>query len=456
MNNLTIKKMRQLFTEKKLSPLEVFEEYLARIEKHTDSHIFIAINADQARKQAQIATQRYQLGEAHGLLEGIPVAYKDNIYTKNLRTTSGSLIEERFVPDSDAPAVRSMQEAGAINLGKLNLHEYAFGMTSQNPFYGAVQNPWNRSYTPAGSSGGSAAALAADLAMATLGTDTGGSIRVPAAACGVIGLKATRNLIPSSGTRPISWSLDHVGPLTKTVEDMAVVLETLTGNAYSRDLQHPMRGLRVGVPKQFFFDYTHAGVKASYEAALKNLEQLGAVLIEVDVPMMGADIAALFVLAISEGATVHEQRLKEHKDKFGADVIAALTAVEHFSPMDYIKALQRQAELTQQMSELLEYIDVLATPTMAFPVQKIGINEVEVNEQLQDFFTVTTHNSAPFNLTGHPAISLPCGLLERNLPVGLQLVAANYKERLLLQIAYAYETAFLSDFYVERSKLRFV
>lgn len=452
MKNLTIAQMRQLFLEKKLSPLEIAEDYLARIEKHTDSNIYITVNADQARKQAQIATQRYQLGEAQGLLEGIPVAYKDNIYTKGLRTTSGSLVEEHFVPDSDAPAVRSMQHAGAINLGKLNLHEYAFGMTSQNPFYGAVQNPWNRSYTPAGSSGGSAAALAADLAMVTLGTDTGGSIRVPAAACGVIGLKATRNLIPSTGIRPISSSLDHVGPLTKTVEDMALVLEVLTGNAYSSNLQHPMKGLRVGVPKQFFFDYTHAGVKASYEAALKNLEALGAVLIEVDVPVMSADIGALFALAISEGATVHEQRLKEYKDKFGADVIAALTAVEQFSSIDYIKALQRQAELTQQMDQLFEYIDVLATPAMACPVQEIGVNEVEINGQLQDFFTVTAHNPAPFNLSGHPAISIPCGLVEPNLPVGLQLATGNYKERLLLQVASAYETAFLSDFYAKRSE----
>lgn len=456
MKNLNIAKMRRLFIEKKLSPTDIIENYLARIEKHTDSNIYITINAEQARKQAQIATQRYQLGEAQGLLEGIPVAYKDNLYTKGLRTTSGSLIEEQFVPESDASAVRKMQQAGAVNLGKLNMHEYAFGMTSQNPFYGAVQNPWNRSYTPGGSSGGSAAALAADLAMVTLGTDTGGSIRVPAAACGVIGLKATRNLISSTGIRPISWSLDHVGPLTKTVEDMAIVLEVLTGNDYANHLQQPMKGLRVGVPKQFFFDCTQASVKASYDVALKNLEALGATLIEVDVPVMDADIAVLFALAISEGATVHEKRLSTHKDKFGIDVIVALTAVEQFSSIDYIKALQRQKELTQQMSQLFEYIDVLATPAMAVPVQKIGVNEVEVNGQLQDFFTVTAHNPAPFNLTGHPAISIPCGLVEHNIPVGLQLVAGNYKERLLLQVAHAYEAAYLLEFYQKRQQLGFI
>lgn len=455
MSNWTLRQLRELYLTKKLSPTEVTEEYLKRIEKHGDANIFITLNAEQARKQAAIATQRYMAGEASGLLEGIPVAYKDNIFTKGLRSTAGSLIEKDYVPHYDAPAVAQMQQAGAIHLGKLNMHEYAFGITSQNPFYGAVQNPWNRSYSPGGSSGGSGAALAADLAVLTLGTDTGGSIRIPAAACGVVGLKATRDLISGQGTRPISATLDHVGPLAKNVADIAVSLEVFTRKPYLLHLKHSLKGLRVGVPKNYFWTQKDPKVDAAYQQALLHLQALGAVLIEVEVPYTEADAGVVFALAICEGAAEHAERLPQFREQYGADVLGALSAAENFTVVDYIKSRERQAELTLQFEALLQEVDVLATPTTPITAQTIGVNELELAGQTYDLFGLMVHNCAPFNVTGHPALSLPCGQGDHSLPIGLQLVAAYHQEHVLLQVGHAYEQHYLTDFYAARASVAF-
>lgn len=453
MQHLDLLTMRQLFLQKKLSPTEVVEDYLVRIEKNASSNIYITVNAEQAKRQAEIATQRYFWQESTGVLDGIPVAYKDNLFTKGIPSTAGSIIEKDHIPEENAPAVEIMQQAGAVNLGKLNMHEYAFGITSNNPFFGAVQNPWNKAYTPGGSSGGSGAALAADLAVVTLGTDTGGSIRIPAAACGVIGFKTTKGHISGEGARPISSSLDQVGPLTKTVSDMALMLELYDQQSYVAGLQRDLKGIRVGVPTSFFLDYLEPQTRACYEQSLQQLQDLGAVLVDVDVPVTPHDIGTLFTLAICEGAAVHAERLKAYPELFGADVKQALSAASQFSPVDYIRALEQQVALTQKFNALFLGVDLLATPTVGFATQKIGVDVVSLNGVEHDLFSATTHTCAPFNLTGHPAISIPCGIVENNLPVGLQLVGAHHSERLILQMAYAYEQAYLGDLYQQRQQL---
>lgn len=447
--------LRQLFLQKKLSPSEVVEDYLKRIEKHAAANIYITVNAEQARRQAQIATQRYYAQESTGVLDGIPVAYKDNLFTKGLRTTSGSSIEQDFVPTINAPAIERMQQAGAVNLGKLNMHEYAFGITSNNPTYGPVKNPWNLAYTPGGSSGGSGAALAADLAVVTLGTDTGGSIRIPAAACAVIGFKTTRHHISGQGTRVLSGSLDHVGPLTKTVSDMALLLELFDNQSYLSALERDLTGIRIGVPSDFFLDYLEPNTRRCYEQALTQLQDLGAVLVEIPVPVTQDDIGALFTLAICEAATEHEQRLRDFPEQFGADVKQALSAISQFSPVDYIKALKQQAKLTEQFNQVFGQVDLLVTPTVGFATQPIGVDTLTLGQEQHDLFMATTHSCAPFNLTGHPAISIPCGIVDNNLPVGLQLVGAHHNERLILQMAYAYEQAYLADLYQQRQQVAF-
>lgn len=456
MANYDLLTLRQLFLQKKLSPSEVVDEYLARIEKHAATNIYITVNADQARRQAKIATQRYFAQESTGLLDGIPVAYKDNLLTQGLRTTSGSSIERDFIPTTTAPAIDVMQKAGAVNLGKLNMHEYAFGITSNNPFYGAVKNPWNPAYTPGGSSGGSGAALAADLAIVTLGTDTGGSIRIPAAACGVIGFKTSRNHISAQGTRSLSSSLDHVGPLTKTVSDMAFLLELYDNINYLSGLERDLRGVRIGVPKEFFVDYLEPATRVCYEKALQQLQDLGGVLVEVSVPVTQADVGALFTLAICEAAAEHAQRMQDHPEQFGTDVKHALLAVGEITPIEYIQALKQQERLTQQINQLFTEVDLLVTPTVGFATQPIGVDTLMLGQEQHDLFTATTHTCAPFNLTGHPAISVPCGVVDNNLPVGLQLVGAHNNERLILQMAYAYEKAYLADFYRKREQVALI
>ena len=290
MKNLTIQEMKAGFSNKDFSPVEVTRYYLKRIEDFTELNAFITVTSEQALKQASIAEQKYLAGEQTGILEGIPISYKDNLYTKGVRTTNGSKIDESFIPDVDAGIVTRLHREGAINLGKLNMHEYAFGITSNNPFYGAVKNPWNTEYTPGGSSGGSAVAVALSLGAASIGTDTAGSIRIPAASTGIVGLKPTHGLIDATNVTHISWTLDHIGPLTKNMSDLGIMMDAMTGDTYSDSLTRDIRGLRVGVPNNYFNELIESNTAKLYTEALENLEKLGAILIEIDIPFSPEDL----------------------------------------------------------------------------------------------------------------------------------------------------------------------
>lgn len=453
MRQLTIREMREGFQKKEISPVEVTNYFLKRIEEQKDLNAYITVNTEQAREQAEISEKKFLSNELTGVLEGIPISYKDNLYTKGIRTTSGSQIDAEFVPTYHAGAVDALQREGAVNLGKVNMHEYAFGITSNNPFYKAVKNPWNHDYTPGGSSGGSGTAVAAGLSVASIGTDTGGSVRIPAAACGVVGLKATRDLIPENGVKNISWSLDHVGPLTKNVDDLAIVLEAFTGTPFSNVLQSDIRGLRIGVPTNYFNEQMNEEVAFLYKKALADLESLGAILIEIDIPFTTEELGLIYTLAIAEAGFVHEDSINTSLDKFGDDVRAVLEASRSFSSLDYIKALKRKDKLTPLFEDLFNTVDVIATPTTPDTSQKIGVNEVTINGQTEDIFNAMIRYPSVFNLTGQPALSIPCGLTNNALPVGLQLVAGLYQEKTLLRAGYAYEQAFLKDFYAKRDSL---
>ncbi|KAB7707267.1 amidase [Bacillus aerolatus] len=452
MRNLTIRELKAGFEKKEFSPVEVTQSYLDRINQNRDLNAYITICTEQALKQAEISEKKFLANESTGILEGVPISYKDNLYTKGIRTTSGSKIEENFIPDTDAGAIRTLQREGAVNLGKVNLHEYAFGITSNNPFYGPVRNPWNKEYTPGGSSGGSGAAVAASLCAASIGTDTGGSIRIPAASCGVVGLKPTYNLVDASGVKNISWSIDHVGPLTKNVDDLAVMMEALTGVSYSENLQEDIRGLRVGVPRNYFNEQIDKEAAALYKQALDNLETLGAVLIDIDIPFTMDDLSLVSVLAVSEAGFIHEHSMNTAIDQFGLDVRAAVEASRTFSALDYIKALKRKAELTEQFEQLFQQIDVIATPTLPDTAQKIGVEEFEIDGKRETTFNAMIRYPAVFNLTGQPALSIPSGFASNGLPVGLQLAAASYNEKTLIRTGFAYEQSFLKEFYKKRNK----
>ena len=459
MENKTIQELINGFSHKDFSPVEVTRDYLQQIENFSELNAFITVTAEQALKQAEIAEQKYLAGEQTGTLEGIPISYKDNLYTKGVRTTSGSKIEEDFVPTVDAGIVAKLHREGAINLGKVNMHEYAFGITSNNPFYGPVKNPWNTAYTPGGSSGGSGAAVAASLSAASIGTDTAGAIRIPAASTGIVGLKPTHGLIDASNVRHISWSLDHIGPLTKNMGDLGIMMDAMTGANYSDSLTTDIRGLCVGVPKNYFNELIDNDTANLYSKALENLEQLGAILIEINIPFSPEDLALSFSIGIAEAGLVHEKSITERIDSFGPDVKASLEFSHSITALDYMKALKRKDELFSQFENVFEAVDIIATPTMPDTTKQIGEEQFSIDGILDSTFNMMIRLPAVFNLTGQPALSIPCGVAPNGLPVGLQLASAAFNERVLLKAGYAFEQAFLNSFYKERdakiSKLSF-
>lgn len=452
MNEITICELMALYKGKELSPVEVTIHFLNRIKEYTSLNAFITVCEEKAIKQAEIAERRFLANEETGLLEGIPISYKDNINTKGILTTSGSKIEEKFIPIDDAAIVKSLQREGAVNLGKVNLHEYAFGITSNNPFYGPVKNPWNEAFTPGGSSGGSGAAVAASLSFASIGTDTAGSIRIPAASCGVIGLKPTHRLLDMTGVKHISWTLDHLGPLTKNVDDLALMFQALTGLNNDYYLTNDIRGLRIGVPKNYFNEHLNESASSSFEKALKNFESLGAILIEVDIPFNEDDLDLSFAIGIAEAGYVHEQSIVSSLDLFGPDVRASLQTSHSISALDYIKALHRKEQITEQFERIFDIVDVLASPTIPDTSQMIGKETMTINGEKDSTFHAMTRLPAPFNLTGQPAISIPSGIAPNGLPLGLQLASQHFAEQTLIQVAYAYEQAFLTDFYKKRNE----
>ena len=453
MMNLTIKEIKDGYSRIDFSPVEVTRDYLQRIEDFSELNAFITVTPELALEQASIAEQKYLAGEQTGVLEGIPISYKDNIFTKGIRTTSGSKIEENFIPTIDAGIVTKLHHEGAICLGKVNMHEYAFGITSNNPFYGPVKNPWNTDYTPGGSSGGSAVAVAASLSTASIGTDTAGSIRIPAASTGIVGLKPTHGLIDASNVRNISWSLDHVGPLTKNMSDLALMMDAMTGKNYSDSLTKDIRGLRIGIPKNYFNELIDSNTADLYSTALENLEKLGAILIEVDIPFSPTDLSLSFSIGIAEAGLVHEQSIAERLDSFGADVKASLEFSHSITALDYMKALKRKNQLFAQFENVFKTVDLIATPTMPDTTKKIGEEKFEIDGVMDSTFNSMIRLPAVFNLTGQPALSIPCGLAPNGLPVGLQLAGAAFNEKILLHAGFAYEQAFLSSFYKERDNL---
>lgn len=454
MNYMTIRELMKLFKEKKLSPREIADRQLERIAAERDAHIFITVCGEIAMRQAAIAEQRYMSGEQTGMLEGVPLTYKDNIWTRGLRTTNGSDIDSDFVPEEDAQVVSTLQGEGAVNLGKVNMHEYAFGITSNNPFYGPVRNPWHSAYTAGGSSGGSAAAVALSLGEASIGTDTAGSIRIPAASCGVIGIKPTYGLVSTKRITPISKSLDHAGPIAGNVDDAAYMLEVMTDGRYCDALTEDIKGLRIGVPANYFNENVSEWTLAQFSKALKIFEHLGAILFQIEIPYTHQDLDLSFAIGIPEAGVAHEKSIQSKLDSFGDDVRGALRYIHSIPAVSYIKALQKREEISWRFDKLFDNIDLIAAPTIPDTAQKIGKETLCMNGKPDSVYHAMIKNTAVFNLTGMPAISVPYPETFNGLPSGFQLAGAHYSERVLLKASYAYEQACLAPFYLHRSRLR--
>jgi aspartyl-tRNA(Asn)/glutamyl-tRNA(Gln) amidotransferase subunit A len=453
--NLTIMKVAPLIRKRRLSPVELTQAFLERIARLQPTlNAFITVTSDLALKQAREAEREISRGRYRGVLHGIPVALKDLFYTAGVRTTAGSKILRHFVPKENATAVDRMREAGAILLGKTNLHEFAFGATSVNPHYGPVRNPWDPERISGGSSGGSAVAVSAGLCLASLGTDTGGSIRVPAAACGVVGLKPTLGLVSTQGVIPLSSTLDHVGPLCRCVEDAALMLGVISGQGVSgpRNRRRSgkitpslspegIRGLRVGVPRQYFFDRLQSEVRRQVLAAHITLEEMGAEMREVKLKGVEQSQDLASGITYPEALAFHWEWLRTRAADYGEDVRTRLQSRSSETAVAYLQALQKRREYAERFREVMESVDVLAVPTIPLVAPRFDENEVKFGRSKEIIRAALLRLNFPANLSGLPAVSLPCGFSAEKLPIGLQLIGRAFDEAALLRVALAYERA---------------
>ncbi|HEX2173037.1 MAG TPA: amidase [Dehalococcoidia bacterium] len=451
---LSLTEVRDLMQRREVSPVEVTEATLARIQALDPSvNSYITVLGDQARAEAREAERRIAAGQA-GALTGVPIALKDIVDLAGVRTTAASAILQDNVAAEDATIVERLRAAGAVIVGKLTLHEFAFGGTNDNPHFGACRNPWGLDRIPGGSSGGSGAAVAAGFCYGAIGTDTGGSIRLPAHYCGVVGLMASYARVPTRGVFPLAWSLDHAGPLTRTVRDAAVMLQAIAGHdprdPLSADVPLPdfaggidagLRGLRIGMPRSYFFEDLDAAVARAVEAALDVLRDLGAELIEVEFPYQDQIGPIGWTIVMAEGAAVHQEHLREKADLFGPDVRVLVELGALRSAVDYIQAQRGRSLLRAEAEALFDRVDALVTPAAPVTATPIGARSVLLNEQRRDLALLQAKCSLPFDLTGQPAMSIPCGFDDAGLPIGVQIAGRCWDEATVLRVAHAYEQA---------------
>jgi aspartyl-tRNA(Asn)/glutamyl-tRNA(Gln) amidotransferase subunit A len=420
-----------------VSPVELVRACLARIEAHNPTlNAFITVTAESAWREASEAQAEIRRGEWRGPLHGIPVALKDMIDTAGVRTTAASNLFLDRVPAEDAAVVSRLKRSGAILLGKLNMQEFAYGGSSVPSHFGPVRNPWDVRCIAGGSSGGSAAAVAAGLCFAALGTDTGGSIRQPAAMCGIVGLKPTYGCVSTLGVLPLAPSLDHVGPLTRTVEDCATVLESIAGYEVRARPADPLKLPRIGVPRDFFYDDLHPEVRRAVDEALAVLTGLGARII--DVPLAVSTDRTVFR---AEAFASHADSVAASPDRYLPETLAKLRLGAQIDAAAYKLAQRRLAHLRQGIAEAFAHIDVLVTPTVPVPAPRLADYPRTFDAVLDWEASSILRNTRPFNQMGIPAISVPCGRSGEDLPIGLQIAAAPGQERRALAVALAYESA---------------
>ena len=432
----------------KLSVRELIDDTLQRTALANERlNLFITITEADARARAEKLDNDLARGVDHGPLHGIPTAYKDNIFTRGVRTTIGSKIFADFVPDIDAEIVSQLNTAGSIVIGKTGLHELAYGVTSNNPHFGPVRNPWNPERIPGGSSGGSAGAVAAGLVPLAIGTDTGGSVRIPASFCGVVGLKPTFERVSRRGVMPLGLTLDHVGPLAGTVRDVALGFSLMAthGSSYIPPAHADLRGMRIGVPEDFFVENIAPEVMLSFRAAVQTAAALGAHVTEIRLPDAGALNVVGRVIQLSEASGLLARYLDRRGD-IGRDVLLLVEQGRLIPATDYVNAQRVRRVLAQEFSKIWMHLDCLMTPATPMTAPKIGETSVTFGSLTgsitEDVRSAATRLARPFNVLGWPALALPCGFSNEGLPIGLQLVGPPRQEDTLLQAGAALEDAF--------------
>jgi aspartyl-tRNA(Asn)/glutamyl-tRNA(Gln) amidotransferase subunit A len=469
MQNKTITQLAQGLRAKEFSSVELTQHFLNRIEKHADLNAYITVTAEQALKAAQLADARIASGNAE-LLTGIPMAHKDIFCTQDVKTTCGSKMLDNFIAPYNATVVEKLNTAGAVNLGKLNMDEFAMGSSNETSFYGAVKNPWNKHAVAGGSSGGSAAAVAAQLAVCVTGTDTGGSIRQPAAFCGVSGIKPTYGRVSRFGMIAYASSLDQGGSMARSAQDCAILLQSMAGfdakdstsvdvtvPDYCADLDKPLTGLKIGLPKEFFTADLNADMAKALDAAIEEYKKLGADIKEISMPNLKYAIPAYYVIASAEcssnlsrydgvrfgyrcenPADLNDLYTRSRGEAFGKEVkrrilMGTYALSAGYYDAYYLKAQQVRRLISEDFKQALNEVDVIfspVTPTPAFNIGEKLANPIEM--YLADIYTIA------INLAGLPAMSIPAGFMG-GLPVGLQLIGNYFDEARLLNVAHAYQ-----------------
>ena len=455
----SIEEVGKLFRKRKLSPVELTKLMLTRIEQlNPKLNAYITVTAElslaQAKKaEAELFAPRGRKGlRDRGPLHGIPISLKDNIYTEGVRTTAGSKILKDFIPKEDAAVVAQLKQAGAIIVGKTNMHEFAYGVTSNNPHYGAVCNPWDLERIPGGSSGGSAAAVASGLCYGSIGTDTGGSIRIPAALCGVVGIKPTFGRVSVKDVIPLSPHLDCVGPLARTATDAAILLDPLfvrgkgepSLQSAAKSPRHPRR-LRLGLPKAFFLDIISPEVETAFQEALRLLQKSKVSLKEVSIPLLLETEDAGNQIAWAEATHYHQQAgwFPARGAEYGGDVRTRLEMGAKVSATAYLQAMELRNSFIEHFHAAMAEanVDALVFPTTPITAPMIGEETTFVGGTGHPTRALLIRTNRPANLAGLPAISVPAGFTPEGLPVGLQLIGAVTDEHVLLQIAKLFELA---------------
>ena len=451
--DMSVAQLAERIRSKQVSPVEVADAFIKRTDS-LESKIgaFITRTSESAMEAAKAAEAEIASGNYRGPLHGIPVGVKDIYWTEGVRTTSGSLVRADFVPDRDSGAVARLREAGAYSVGKTVTCEFAFDPTGRNVHYGMPNNPWGLDRMPGGSSAGSGAGVAAGFAPIALGTDTGGSIRIPSALCGLTGIKPTFGLTSRFGVTPLSWSLDTVGPMARSAEDAAIALNVLAGYDaedpssvrmervdYTEGLDRGVRGLRIGVPKEYVWDIMDPEVASAFHKAMAVMEELGATVEEISIPEMEWVPPIAITLATVEGAALYGREVREQGDLFDQSIRRRIESGMFISAERYIQATQARVLFTRRINEVLGRVDVLATPTVAAPAPMQDAETMEIGGKKTNVREVLLRATRIFNICRLPTVALPTGFSEDGLPLSMQIAAPAFQDAVALRAAHAYQ-----------------
>jgi aspartyl-tRNA(Asn)/glutamyl-tRNA(Gln) amidotransferase subunit A len=430
---MTIREIGRLLRRGETCCVELVERTFDEIRERERFHSFITRTEERARAQAAELDRELRAGHDRGPLHGIPTAHKDLFYTAGIRTTGGSLVFGDFVPDCDATAVGRLHAAGAISIGKTNLHELAYGITSKNPHYGHVLNPRDPARMAGGSSGGSAALVAAGFVPFSLGTDTAGSIRIPASFCGVTGFKPTYERVSRHGVLPLAFGLDHVGPIGSCVEDCALVMDAIAEGEFGSPALGDFAGIRAGMPTNYFFDAIDDEVETAVRGTVSKMQENGARVVELRVPDMDVAYRAARLVQMPETAALYAHYADP--SLFGRDVWTLIQQGKLIAGHEYVNAQRLRNVFRREMDEIWKQVDVLVTPTTPIAAPLLEDEAVEIKGQKKELRAACTSLVRPINYFGEPALSMPCGQTAGGLPIGIQLIAAPFEDTKLLQIA---------------------